>query len=171
MVRCLLEYRIVQRNSWLFRAGLVYGAAVTGDWLMVALGPVFILSLVWLKRSKFFKLRFLGAMLLCGLVGMLLYLLFPLIYVLSANPIATFWQALKVNILAEKTWLFTIWRLPTYVVVLLATTSFLPLLLISVRWASYFGDPSKIGIATTTAILLATLQSPPAAPGRPCPSP
>ena len=153
VIRCLLEYRIVQRDSWLFKAGLVYGAAMTGDWLMVGLAPVFILSLVLLKRSEFFHLRFLGAMLFCGVAGMMLYLLFPLVHVLSANPTGTFWQVLKVNVLAEKSWLFSMWRLPNYLLLLLATTSFLPLLLLSVRWASYFGDPSKIGIAATTAIL------------------
>jgi tetratricopeptide (TPR) repeat protein len=35
---------------------------------------------------------------------------------------------------------------------LLAITSLLPILLISIKWASYFGDPSPVGIALTTGI-------------------
>ena len=154
IVRCLLEYRIAWQDSWLMRAALVYGAAMTGNWLLIGLFPVFIAALIWIRGISFFNLRFLGGMVLCGLAGLLLYLLFPLIYSLSDNNMISFWQALKVNLMAQKGVLqFFFLRVPKYLLLLLATTSFLPTLLMSVRWSSYFGDPSKVGIATTTGIL------------------
>ncbi len=154
VVRCLLEYRIVQRDSWLLRAALVYGAAMTGDWLMVGLLPAFIAALVWIRGISFFNLRFLRGMFLCGLCGLLLYLLLPLIYALSDNPQVSLWYSFKLNLLAQKGILqLYLQRLPKYLIMLLATTSLLPVLLISIRWASYFGDPSKVGIIATTGIL------------------
>ena len=35
---------------------------------------------------------------------------------------------------------------------LLAVTSLLPILVISIKWASYFGDTSRLGVALTTII-------------------
>ena len=36
VIRCVLEYRLSERDSWLYRAAVVYGAAMTGNWVMVA---------------------------------------------------------------------------------------------------------------------------------------
>jgi Flp pilus assembly protein TadD len=154
IVRCLLEYRIDQRDSWLLRAALVYGAAITGDWLMIALLPAFVAALLWIKGLDFFNLRFLRGMLLCGGIGLLLYLLLPLFYVCSDTATFSFWQAFKVNPAAQKALLQVFaQRMPKYLLLLLATTSLVPVLLIGIRWSSYFGDPSKIGIALTTGTL------------------
>ncbi len=153
VIRCLLEFRIARRDSWLLRAALVYAVAMTGSWLMVALVPFFLASVLWVRGVSFFNLRFLGGMLLCGLAGTTLYLLLPLVFVLKGSVELSFWDALKTNLLAQKAGVSMLFRLPNYLLLLLATTSFLPILLVSIRWASYFGDPSKVGIAVTTAIL------------------
>ncbi len=153
LIRCLLEYRVTQRDSWLLRAALVYGAGMTGDWLLIGLLPAFIGSLIWIRGLSFFNLRFLRGMVLCGLAGLTLYLLLPLVYLRVGNGDMSFWQALKANPLTQKAYLKTIWHIPNFLLLLLATTSLLPVVLISFRWASYFGDPSKVGIAITTGVL------------------
>jgi len=43
-------------------------------------------------------LRFLGRILLCGLAGLLFYLLLPLLAVASHKMPVTFWQYLKFNL-------------------------------------------------------------------------
>ena len=153
LVRCLLEYRVAQRDSWLWRAAAVYGAGMSGDWLLIGLLPAFIASLIWIRGLSFFNLRFLRGMVLCGLAGLTLYLLLPLVYLRVGSGDLTFLQALKANFVTQETYLKSFWHIPNYLLLLLATTSFLPVLLISIRWASYFGDPSKLGIAVTTWIL------------------
>src|SRR3954470_1516038 len=42
VIRCLLEFRLDQRDSWLFRAALVYGLAMTNNFAMVAALPLFV---------------------------------------------------------------------------------------------------------------------------------
>jgi len=153
IIRCLLEYRVAQQDSWLFRAGLVYGAAMTGNWLLVGLFPAFVVALLWIRGISFFNLRFLGGMLLCGAVGLLLYFLLPLIYVLSDSSTAGFWQAIKVNLTAQKSLVMLFaQRIPGNYLFLLALTSFMPIVLISIRWPSHFGDPSPLGTMLTTGV-------------------
>ncbi len=153
IIRCLLEFRIDERDSWLYRAAGVYGLAMTENWVLIGLLPAFVGAMVWIRGISFFNLRFLRWLILCGLAGLLLYLLLPLVYVNSGFQEGTFWQALKVNLKAQKDILsLMIHRAPGNVLLLLALTSLLPILLISVKWASYFGDPSPVGIALTTGI-------------------
>jgi len=158
IVRCLLEYRSTERDSWLFRATVIYGAAMTGNWFIVALLPWFIVSVLWIRGVSFFNLRFLGMMLLCGLAGLLLYLLFPLIYVLSGKTAVSFWYALKINIVAQKNLIMNLsmaFRGNNDLLVrlmLASLTSFLPILLIGIRWASHFGDPSPLGTTLTRIV-------------------
>ena len=153
IVRCLLEFRINERDPWLYRAAAVYGAAMTENWMLIGLLPAFFGAMVWIRGISFFNLRFLRWLVLCGLAGLLLYLLLPLVYVNSGYQEGTFWQALKMNLKGQKDILsLMIHRAPGNVLLLLALTSLLPMLLIAVKWASYFGDPSPVGIALTTAI-------------------
>ena len=153
VIRCLLEFRINERDSWLYRAALVYGAAMTENWVLIGLLPAFVGAMVWIRGISFFNLRFLRWLVLCGLAGLLLYLVLPLVYVNSGFQEGTFWQALKMNLKAQKDILsLMIHRAPGNVLLLLALTSLLPILLIAIKWASYFGDPSPVGIALTTGV-------------------
>ncbi|SPE51438.1 membrane hypothetical protein [Verrucomicrobia bacterium] len=79
IVRSILEFRGDGRESWLTRAAVVLGLAMTNDWRMVAFFPLFLVALVWVKGLSFFNLRFLGRMAGCGAAGLLLYLLLPLV--------------------------------------------------------------------------------------------
>ena len=155
IIRCLLEFRVDQRESWLFRAALVYGASMTNDWAMVGFFPLFLVALVWLRGLAFFNVRFLVRMFLCGLAGLSLYLLLPLVQSRTDVASVPFWSALKINLSGQKFVLATLLsknnllhaEKPLWI---LSLFSLLPVLLLSVRWPSYFGDTSKLGIAVAT---------------------
>ena len=160
VIRCLLEFRLDGRDSWLFRASLVYGAAIPNNWAMVAFLPVFIAALFWLKGLSFFHGGFLGRMSLLALLGLSLYLLLPLVN--TFNHQLGFWPALKANLGAQRFYLLTYvfnkyllfkYERPFWV---LALPSLVPILLLSIRWPAYFGDTSKLGQGLTSFVLNAT---------------
>lgn len=153
VVRALLEYRLDGREGWLFKAALVYGAVMTGDWLMMGLLPVFVAALIWLRGLSFFNPRFLGRLLLFGLLGLSLYLLLPLLATLSKIEPLGFWQTLKMNVQSQQNLLVLLPRVfPKNVFLQLALISVLPVFVLSIRWASYFGDTSQLGVALTKFI-------------------
>src|ERR1019366_9155227 len=61
-----------------------------------------------------------------------------------------FWPALKTNLGAQKGILMMVYKFGRQDVALMALTSLLPVFIIGIRWASYFGDSSKLGIALAT---------------------
>ena len=157
VVRCLLEFRLEGRDHWLFRAALVYGAAIPNNWAMLAFLPLFLVALVWLKGLSFFNGRFLGRMSLLALAGLSLYLLLPLLHASAAQ--ISFWDALKANLGGQKTFLarlvfskFALFKAPRPLWVL-ALPSLIPVLLLSIRWPASFGDTSKLGQGLATFIL------------------
>ena len=155
IVRCLLEFRLDDRDSWLYRAALVYGAAMTNNWAMIGFFPVWLMALIWLKGFSFFSGRFLLRMFLLGTAGLLLYLLLPLVTMASGNIHASLWQLLRANLASQKSYLLGIFtkaqlfqgERPLWV---LALPSLLPVLALSIRWPSYFGDISKLGVSLAT---------------------
>ncbi|HMP83293.1 MAG TPA: tetratricopeptide repeat protein [Verrucomicrobiota bacterium] len=149
VARSLLEFRIDDRDPRLFRAALVMGIGMTNNYAMVAFLPVFIASVVWLKGFGFFNLGFLTRMALCGLAGLLLYLLLPLVAALSSAADVGFWHVLKANLGSQKNVLVLF---PKKTLVALALTSLLPVLLLSLRWPSRFGDSSQLGSAIATGM-------------------
>src|SRR5262249_11777483 len=54
VVRCLLEYRISQKESWLTRFALVYGLGIANNWAMIGFFPAFLAALIWIKGLEFF---------------------------------------------------------------------------------------------------------------------
>ena len=161
VIRCLLEFRIDEHQSWLSRAAFVYGLGMTNNWAMIGFFPLFLAALVWSKGLSFFNGRFLGRMSLWGLAGLSLYLLLPLVQSSAEIAKVPFWQGLAANLRTQKLLLtsqavgpFNKYALffgdqPLWV---LALFSLLPLLVISISWPSYFGDPSKLGVAMATLI-------------------
>ena len=155
VIRCVLEFRIHERESWLTRAAFVYGAAVTNNWAMIGFFPLLLTALIWIKGLDFFNARFLTRMFLWGLAALSLYLLLPLVQSTADIAPTPFWPALKVNLASQKLilgQLIGFFRQAHQDALLLAVTSLLPILVISIRWASYFGDTSRLGVALTTAI-------------------
>src|SRR5258707_534740 len=101
VVRCLLEFRIDQRVSWLYRCAFVYGAAITNNWAFIGFFPLLLVALVWLRGLEFFNLRFLSRVFVCGLAGLSFYLLLPLAQGHGLIPVP-FWPALKANLAGQK---------------------------------------------------------------------
>ena len=150
VIRSLLEFRIDERESWLTRAAFIYGLAMTNNWGMIGFFPLFLTALVWIKGLSFFNLRFLGRMALCGLAGLILYLLLPIVQSRAEIAHVPFWAGLTANIGSQKGILTLLFKNFRPILALLGLTSLLPIFIISIRWASYFGDSSKLGVALAT---------------------
>jgi tetratricopeptide (TPR) repeat protein len=147
VLRNLLEYRRDEKENRLLRAAFVYGAAITNNLAMIAFFPIFIIVLVWMRKLSFFNLKFLGRMSLCGLAGLSFYLLLPVIGSLAKDQPLSFWQLLTANLQAQRWLLFGI---PKMTILLLSLTTLIPVFLLSIRWSSQFGDPSRVGVLITT---------------------
>ncbi|HEY0548127.1 MAG TPA: tetratricopeptide repeat protein, partial [Verrucomicrobiae bacterium] len=145
-VRCVLEYRVDEKNSWLNKLALVYGLGITNNFAMIAFFPALLVALVWIKGWRFFRFDFLARMFLFGLAGLSLYLLLPIVQMQSDVQSVTFWQALKGNLAFQKQYLFTY---PRWRAGWIGIYALLPLLLAGIRWPSSFGDTSPVGSAFT----------------------
>jgi tetratricopeptide (TPR) repeat protein len=146
IIRCVLEFRLTERESWLTWAALVYGVSIPENWAMIGFLPLFIMALIWIRGLSFFNLRFLGRMLLCGGAGLLLYLLLPLVQSRSdVNPVP-FFEGLTTNLKIQKYMLGGLYKYQRTTIAMMGLTSLLPVFIISIKWASYFGDTSKLGI-------------------------
>jgi len=153
VIRCLLEFRITASDAWLFRASLIYGLGVTGNWAMVVFFPVLVVALLWLKKTGFFNTRFLGGLALWCLAGLSLYLLLPVVQSFAQISHVPFWTGLRSELILQKSALAAVYQYFSMFkqeALLLALTSLLPLFIISTRWASSFGDNSRVGIWTST---------------------
>jgi tetratricopeptide (TPR) repeat protein len=139
-VRCLLEYRVEQRDTWLYKLAVVYSLGITNNFAMIAFFPALLTSLIWIKGLRFFRFEFLSKMFLLGLAGLLGYLVLPALHAASGGDL-TFWQALKQNVLTQKMLLLSL----RHVAILPGLFALGPLLLIGIRWPSSFGDQTPIG--------------------------
>jgi tetratricopeptide (TPR) repeat protein len=160
--RCLLEYRLAPRNTWLLRFAFVYGLAIAEDWAMVAFAPAFLLALARLKglawfNREFFEftleccgstkvsvwrrilmfidsyvsVRLLTRFAGCGLLGVSLVLLLPLLASWSPNSHVNFWPALHYILGFYKGQLT---NFPRAAVLIICATSLVPVLFIGMRW-------------------------------------
>jgi tetratricopeptide (TPR) repeat protein len=151
VIRCLLEFRIDQRESWLYRMAFVYGAAATNNWAMIGFAPLLLVALVWIRGGSFFQLRFLSVMGGLLLLGLLFYLVVPLVEVRSGRHEFTILQMLRAELGAQKAFLLS--RPLRNTALVCSLTSLLPLLFCSIRWPSHFGDLSPAGAALTNFLL------------------
>ncbi len=149
VVRCLLEFRISQRERWLMKFALVYGLGVANNWAMSGFFPFFLTAFIWTKGRSFFNLRFLLRIIICGAIGLSLYLVLPLINSFSASTSQSIFETLKENLRFQKNYLtipfvqFTVMRSHLFMI---ALTSLLPVLMIAIRWPA---DPGEISPAGT----------------------
>ena len=149
-IRCLLEYRIDQRDSWLVRGSLVFGLGMANNWAMIGFFPAFLVAMIWIKGLSFFNVRFLLSVAGCGLAGLCLILLMPLVINFSNFPGLTFGKVLHFVLSSEKNMLFR--SVPRGLFFVLSLTSLLPMILIGIRWAAHFGDNSPLGIFLATSM-------------------
>ncbi len=146
VIRCLLEFRWHQRDSWLGRAALAFSLGMTNNWALLGFLPLFLLALICVKGRSFFKLRFLLSMTGIGLAGLTLYLLLPILGSLADQAPISFTQLFRMQLGLQKNNLLAI---PRWVVLILSLTSLVPFLSVFIRWPSSFGDTSAIGAALT----------------------
>ncbi len=142
----LLEYRVDEREGRLFAAAALYGAGITENWAMVAFFPVFLMMLIWLRKLIFFNLNFLLRMMVCGLAGLLLYLLLPLTVKFSGHFPLSLWQALKPNLRTDWLVIKSIKMASVrHNLALMSLSSLLPAFVMAIRWSDSFGDSSRVG--------------------------
>ncbi|HTD85554.1 MAG TPA: DUF2723 domain-containing protein, partial [Candidatus Binatia bacterium] len=119
VIRELLEYRLDQKDSRLYRTALIYGLGMTNNFAMIGFLPAFLLALIWIKGPSLFNKRFLIRMALLGLVGLSFYLLLPMIYMAHGSE-QSFYDLLRINIGSQKNALLNFRR---FLVILLGLTS------------------------------------------------
>jgi tetratricopeptide (TPR) repeat protein len=146
VIRCLLEHRIDEQDSWLTRAAFIYALGITNDWAMIGFLPLFVIAMVWIKGLSFFNPQLLTRMFLCGLAGLSLYLLQPAYYSLAEIGNVPFWAGLRSNLGTQK-YMLTVFAADKQTLLALGLTSILPILIMGIRWPSFLGDTSAKGIA------------------------
>ena len=144
-VGCLLEFRIGRKGSWLAWFAVAYGLCLANYLAAIGFLPFFLVALLWTKPfhtlNRPFLVRALRLgwkaaapvitadarlclrMALCGLAGLSLLLLPPLIGSFSHDRHIEFWPGLREALRAYKLILF---GFPKGVVLLLSLTSVLP---------------------------------------------
>ncbi len=148
VIRCLLEYRITQKESWLVKFAIVYGLGMANNWALIGFFPAFLIAVIWIKGLSAFNPGFILRTFACGLAGFSLFFFFPVVNSLSHSSYMGFGGTLRAVLAAEK---LVLLRFPREVVLLLSLTSLLPVFVIGIRWASYFGDNSPLGISLAKA--------------------
>jgi tetratricopeptide (TPR) repeat protein len=150
LVRCLLEFRVERKEGWLMQFAVIYGAAVTNNYAMMAFFPVFLAALVWIKGWEFFQLRFVVRMVLLGLAGLAFYLVLPLVGTFSGVSDLGFGAYLRNVLGLQKQSLASF---PPYVVLLLALQVMVPVLVMGVRTKTNPGDTNAAGAAATRLVV------------------
>lgn len=141
----LLEYRLNESAEWrLFAAAAIYGAGMAESWSFICFFPLFLAAIVWIRGWSFFNFRFLSRMSGYGLAGLAMLFLMPLIGKFSGQLSIGFWGSVR-QVLAQD-WMYM--KLIAngdirHDLLLLSLSSFLPVLMISIRWSANFGDTSQ----------------------------
>ena len=146
----LLEYRLDESEWRLLMIAMVYGAGMSENWALTGYFPVFVGTILWLRKLEFFNLRFLSRLTACWLVPLVVFLLvLPLVMKFSGKYYSfTVWQALKPVL--QLNWHVAKAFMESYVrhnLALMSLTTLLPVLLLSIRWSPSFGDSSRLGIS------------------------
>ena len=144
IIRGLLEFRIDHRAGWLSSAVFLYGASLAESWTMIAYLPAFLFALLRVAGLSLFSFRMLTRLTLWGLAGLSLYLLLPLLHSFSSVNHIDLWAGLRAELKLQKDALN---YFPRPALGVLALTTLLPLLAISVRWrghAAHSGDDNRL---------------------------
>ncbi len=144
VIRELLEFRLDQKDNRLVRVALIYGLGVTNNFALIALFPFTLGAMIWILGLRFFRSTLILKLVVAGLAGLSLYLLLPLLAVRSDALELTFWEALKTNLVTQKSMLGIGWNTRLFTM-LMCLGSLFPLAIIGIRWPSSFGDTSAAG--------------------------
>ena len=155
LVRCLLEFRISRKESWLLKFAFVNGLAVANNWAMMLFLPFFVVAVLWITdftscftpqfvarflRERKLDLRRPCWMFACWLAGCLIFLLPPFLTAHSSeNPVA-FWVGLK---FAAHNYYVLLTAFPAKTALLLCLTSVLPVFYLGIRWGQMLDMVSR----------------------------
>ncbi len=142
IIRSLLEYRVEDRDSWLWKAALAYGLGVTNSFAFIAYFPALLVVMVWIKGLRFFEFSFLLRATTLVLAGLALYLVLPAVQSMNEAADVSFWGALKFNLGYQKSVLL---NYPRWKAIWLGGYPLVLLLVAGIKWSSGFGDTSRIG--------------------------
>ncbi|MGZ8939147.1 MAG: tetratricopeptide repeat protein, partial [Limisphaerales bacterium] len=92
----------------------------------------------------------LGRTVLCGLAGLLLYLVLPTVWAVNGGGEHSFWEVLQTNLLTQKLYLID-QRFNRNRALLLGLTSVLPVILMGIRWRTHEGDTNAAAGMLTNA--------------------
>ena len=101
-IRCLLEYRAGRESRWLNAAALIWGLGSAENWVMLLTLPLFVASLLWLRRLHFLRVGFLLRMALLMLAGFSIYALLPLVNGLAPHSPWGFGEAWHMTLRTTK---------------------------------------------------------------------
>lgn len=150
--RCVLEYRLEPKPSWLARATFLYTLGMTDNWLLLGYLPVFGAGIIWARGyGQCLDPRFLLRLALAAALGLSLYLLLPALLTATAPDHYAFWPVLKAQWSGQKQALL-VFR--TQAARLLALSAVLPFLLLAVRWRSHtvqLANDTRLGVLLTRA--------------------
>lgn len=138
-IRSLLEYRLDQRESRLWKIAFAVGAGVANNYAMIGFAPLFLLAIAWVCGFSFFNLRLLVGLFAAFLVGLSLILISPIFAAASGRFDDGFWALLKEALILKKTQLL---MLPRGRFLFLSLLMLMPLAAFGIRWAT----PSGIGL-------------------------
>jgi tetratricopeptide (TPR) repeat protein len=151
-LRCLLEFRLDPNPAWLLKSMAVYGAGMANTWALWGLCPVYLLTLLRTAGlAPFVDRRLRLRLALCGIAGLSLCLLPPLIAALRPARPMGFWTALAVQSRSQLAALLSM-RSPAFAAIALLTL--VTVLVLSIRWKSHtvqLGDDSALGVFITKA--------------------
>ena len=149
LIRCLLEFRQSKNEGWLFKFAFVYGLGVTNNWALIGFFPLFLLSMIWIRGKSFFRGQFMVKMAALGLVGMLLYLVLPIVWAVKGEGELTIWEALRQMLVSQKMMLFNIYELRVRTLTL-SLVSIIPVIILGIKFPAGFGDISGPGSTITS---------------------
>ncbi len=142
VVDALLEYRISQNDNWLLLSSFVYGLGTANNWALLGFFPLYIMALLCIKGFVgSFNRGFLARMLLCGVAGLPLYLLIPILGGFSGGRDGFF--SLLHQELGSQT--FGLRLVPRWVAALAAVPTILPLVFAAIKWPSFEDELSPTG--------------------------
>lgn len=144
LIRCLLEYRISQKEGWLTQFCILYGASLSNNWAMIGFLPLFVIAFIWFKGLPFFRLNYFLKVCLWGCIGLCFYLMMPLVGSLSSD--GDFFHLLHQELVQQKLILMAV---PRWVPILLSFPTIIALFFIGIRWPQSQGDVSAVGSSVT----------------------
>jgi len=132
----LLEYNIRRELRWLNAATFVWGLGMAENWLMLLALPLYVATVVWLRRTKFFRWEFILRLAGLGLAGFSVYVVLPMATGLWPRSPWTLGQAWVASLHQTKSALLlphTIWRADRFVGLTAAICFLVPIMPLLVR--------------------------------------